>query len=228
MGKAVTASRIPTGEERDLLISARYLLSKNTGGEVKAPIKRISLRRAKFYFAGIGIAALLGVLVTLTLNFYILEEPIPVPEALEQKGDADMHLDKIHYTSTNDQGVKEWELKASTANYFKNNSVAEFEDVHVIFYSEKERIFTVRGDTGILNTETKDIELSGNVIGTSSDGYQFQTEFLSYEADKRLARTDKKVLLESPQFNLEGWGMVMDLEKEKVFLLNDVRAQAKK
>ena len=228
MGKAVTTSPIPIGKERDLLISTQYLLSKNTGGKVKAPIKRISLQRAKFYFAGIGIAALLGVLVTLALNFSLLEETVPVPEIPEKAGDADMHLDKIHYTSTNDQGVKEWELKASTANYFKDNNVAEFEDVDVIFYSEEERTFTVRGDTGILNTETKDIELSGNVIGTSSDGYRFQTEFLAYEAEKQQATTDKKVLLESPQFNLEGWGMVMDLEKEKVFLLNDVRAHAKK
>jgi len=186
------------------------------------------LKRAKFYFAGIGITALLGVLVTLALNFSILKETVPVPEIPEKTGDADMHLDKIHYTSTNGQGVKEWELKASTANYFKDKNVAEFEDVDVIFYSEEERTFTVRGDIGILNTETKDIELSGNVIGTSSDGYQFQTEFLAYEAAKQQATTDKKVLLKSPQFNLEGWGMVMDLEKEKVFLLKDVRAQAKK
>ena len=156
---------------------------------------------------------MLGVLVTLILNFSILKETVPVPEIPEKKGDADMHLDKIHYTSTNDQGVKEWELTASTANYFKDNNVAEFEDVDIIFYSDKGRIFTIRGDTGILNTETRDFELSGNVIGTSSDGYQVQTEFLSYDADKQQARTDKKVLLESAQFNLEGWGMVMDLEK---------------
>lgn len=228
MGKAVAASRLSIGGKWSLLTSAQYLLSKQTGGEVKATMKKISRRRAKFYFAGMGIAALLGVLVALILNFSILEEPAPVPEVLEKKGDADMHLDKIHYTSTNDQGIKEWELKASTANYFKDNNLAEFEDVDVVFYSEEKGTFTVRGDTGILNTETKDIELSGNVIGTSSDGYRFQTESLSYEADKRLARTEKKVHLDSPQFNLVGWGMVMDLEKEKVFLLNDVRAQAKK
>jgi LPS export ABC transporter protein LptC len=228
MGKAVTASRIPIGKERDLLIFTHYLLSKDTGGKVKAPIKGMSLKRAKFYFAGTGIAGLLVVLVILALNFSVREQTAPVPEIAEKTRDADMHLDKIHYTSTNDQGVTEWELKASTANYFKGNKVAEFEDVDIIFYSEKERTFTVRGDTGILNTETRDVELSGNVIGTSSDGYRFQTEFLSYEAAKQQARTDKKVLLESPQFNLEGWGMVMDMEKEKVFLLNDVRALGKK
>ncbi len=228
MGKAVTTSRIPIGKEQDLLIFTHYLLSKDTSGKVKAPIKGMSLKRAKFYFAGIGIAGLLVVLVILALNFSVREQTAPVPEIAEKTRDADMHLDKIHYTSTNDQGVTEWELKASTANYFKGNKVAEFEDVDIIFYSEKERTFTVRGDTGILNTETRDVELSGNVIGTSSDGYRFQTEFLSYEAAKQQARTDKKVLLESPQFNLEGWGMVMDLEKEKVFLLNDVRALGKK
>jgi len=194
---------------------------------VKLNIKKISLRRANFYLAGIGIAAFLGVLIVLTLNFYVARETIPIPEIPENTSGADMQFNKIHYTSTDEQGIKEWELNAVTANYFREKKLAEFEEVDIIFYSKKGGIFTMRGDIGLLNTETRDIQLSGNVIGTSNDGYRFRTESLTYKADKRQAKTDDKVFLEGPQFNLEGWGMIMDLENEKVMLQNDVRAQGK-
>ena len=162
------------------------------------------------------------------LNFFILKDSIIPPKLIKNIPNADMQLHKIHYTSTNEQGEKEWELDATTANYFKDKKLAEFHDVSIIFYSKKGKTFTLRGDTGSLNTETKDVYLSGNVVGTSSDGYQFRTETLTYKANKHRAKTDRKVVLEGPQFNLEGRGMVMDLEKEKVFLLKDVRAREKK
>lgn len=226
MGNIFTAFRMSAINILGIPSSENHL-SSNTTDTVKLSIKRIPLQRAKLYFAGAGIAALLGVFASLLLNSYLAKETIPVPEIPEGTQDADMHLNKIHYTSTNKEGVKEWELKALAANYFKDKNLAEFEGVDIIFYSEKGRTFSLRGDHGLLNTETKDMQLSGKVIGTSSDGYQFKTEFLTYEADKRQAKTDRKVYLEAPQFNLEGLGMVMDLKKEKMVLLNDVRAQAK-
>ncbi len=189
---------------------------------------KFSLPRAKFYLAGVGIAALLWVIITLIFNFLTVEDVGPTPKIPEKSKEADIQLKKIHYTSTDDKGVKEWELEALSANYFQDEELIEFENVKVIFYSKKGKVFTLRGDNGILNIKTRDIQLSGNVIGTSNDGYRFQTESLVYKADKHQARTDDKVFLEGPYFDLEGRGMIMDVEREKVSLLNEVRAVEKK
>lgn len=188
----------------------------------------LSLPRTKAYVAGIGIAAFVGVIIVLVLNFSLSRDTIQEPEPPANTKDADMNFQKIHYTSTDENGVKEWELTALAANYFQAKKLAEFEKVDITFYYKEGQVFTLRSDIGLLNITTRDITLSGNVIGTSNDGYQFRTGSLQYNAEKRQAKTEDKAFLEGPQFSLEGKGMVVDIEREKIFLLNDVQARGKK
>ena len=44
------------------------------------------------------------------------EKKIPMPDS-----QADLKLDRVHYTETR-EGVKEWELEATSAQYFKGES----------------------------------------------------------------------------------------------------------
>jgi LPS export ABC transporter protein LptC len=188
---------------------------------------KIAFKKAKRFLAGIGVASFLGIIIVLTLTLSEKKTPKPPPVPENPQG-ADIIINNFEYTSTNAQGVKEWKLKSDTASYFQGNKMVGFEKVNATFYSKEGRTFTVMADKGILNTEAKDFELSGNVVGTSSDGYKFRTETLTYTGDKNQARTDKKVYLESPQFKLEGTGMVLDVKEQKLFLVKNVKAQVTK
>jgi len=188
---------------------------------------KIAFKKAKRFLAGIGVASFLGIIIVLTLTLSEKKTPKPPPVPENPQG-ADIIINNFEYTSTNAQGVKEWKLKSDTASYFQGNKMVGFKKVNATFYSKEGRTFTVMADKGILNTEAKDFELSGNVVGTSSDGYKFRTETLTYTGDKNQARTDKKVYLESPQFKLEGTGMVLDVKEQKLFLVKNVKAQVTK
>jgi len=194
---------------------------------VKFIPNKIAFKRSKRFLAGIGVASFLGIIIVLTLTLSEKETPKPPPVPENPQG-ADIIINNFEYTSTNAQGVKEWKLKSDTASYFQGNKMVGFKKVNATFYSKEGRTFTVRADKGTLNTEAKDFELSGNVVGTSSDGYTFRTETLTYTADKNQARTNMKVYLESPQFKLEGTGMVLDVKEQKLFLVKNVKAQATK
>ena len=189
--------------------------------------KKIAFKRTKLFLAGIGVASFVGIIIVLTLTLSG-KEPPKLPPAPENPQGADIIINNFEYASTNAQGVKEWTLKSDTASYFQDNKVVGFKKVNATFYTKEGRTFTVRGDRGTLNTESKDFELSGNVVGTSSDGYTFRTETLAYSADKSQARTNKKVYLENPQVKLEGTGMVLDVKEQKVFLANSVTAKITK
>ena len=189
--------------------------------------KKITFKRTKLFLAGIGVVSFLGIIVVLTLTLSEKEPPKPPPVPENPQG-ADIIINNFEYTSTNSQGVTEWKLKSDTASYFQDNKTVGFKKVNATFYAKEGRTFTVQGDKGTLNTDSKDFELSGNVVGTPSDGYIFRTQTLTYAADKNQARTNKKVYLESPQFKLEGTGMVLDVKEQKLFLVNNVRAQATK
>jgi LPS export ABC transporter protein LptC len=194
---------------------------------VKFIPKKITFKRTKLFLAGIGVASFLGIIIVLTLTLSGKETPKPPPVPENPQG-ADIIINNFEYTSTDSQGATEWKLASDTASYFQDNKMVGFKKVNATFYSKEGRTFTVKADKGTLNTEAKDFELSGNVVGTSSDGYTFHTETLTYTAEKNQARTDKKVYLQSPQFKLEGIGMVLDVKEQKLFLVNNVRAQTAK
>lgn len=189
------------------------------------PEAPIFLHRVKVVLALLTLVGFLGVVSALGVRIFSAKDATPVPTRTGNSPDANHVFQEIHYTSTNEQGVTEWELKALKADFFQDQSMAGFKEVEVKFFSQEGRLFTLRGDTGTLNTKTRDFQLSGNVVGTSSDGYRFETEAISYEATKRQVKSDAKVLLESPQLILEGLGMVMDLDQQKVSLSKNVVAR---
>ncbi|MBN2468330.1 MAG: LPS export ABC transporter periplasmic protein LptC [Deltaproteobacteria bacterium] len=191
--------------------------------------QRLSRAKVTFYVAALGIAALLGVAVTLTFNVLLSrEQSATIPVIPENSTDADHVFQGIDYTATNKEGMTEWRLTAATARYFEENKRAELKTVGITFYSKEGAVYRVRGDNGVFNTESKDVQLSGNIIGTSNDGYQFRTTSILYKADTKKAQTDDRVFLEGPQVNLEGQGMVVDVEKKRILLLHNVKAHVKR
>ena len=47
---------------------------------------------------------------------------------------ADLKLDRLRYTETR-EGIKEWELEAASAQYFKDQGTVVFEKVKATFFS---------------------------------------------------------------------------------------------
>lgn len=187
-------------------------------------MKFISFKKTKRLLIGVGAVSFFTILLVLTITLSE-KEPSKPPPAPENPQGADIIINKFEYTSTNAQGVTEWKLTSDSASYFQDNKMVGFKKVYAVFYSKDGRILTMQADNGTLNTAAKDFELSGNVVGTSSDGYTFRTDSLTYTAEKNQARTDKKVYLDSPQFKLEGKGMVLDVKEQKIFLVSNVKAQ---
>jgi LPS export ABC transporter protein LptC len=124
---------------------------------------------------------------------------------------ADLVIKNVHYINTN-CGKKEWELKADSGQYFKDQELAIFKDVSVkIFFKSGEHIMLV-GDEGEIATNTGDVEIRKNVVLNSGDLYHFETDSLKYDLKKRSGYGMK----------LKGIGICIDIDREKFFVLNNV------
>jgi len=137
-----------------------------------------------------------------------------------------MEIKDVHYSHTNQDAVKEWELNAKSAQFFKEKNQVIFKEPVVTFYSEQGKRYTLTGDEGELFTDTQNIKISGNVIGKGYQG-EFHTNSLTYNAQDKKITTEDRVRFQNKQFGVEGVGMVVDVEKEKLSLLNNIRAQGK-
>ncbi|RPI48821.1 MAG: LPS export ABC transporter periplasmic protein LptC [Chloroflexi bacterium] len=142
--------------------------------------------------------------------------PPPKPELA-----ADLKLDRVHYLETR-EGVKEWELEAVSAVYFKDENSIVLEKVRAVFYGKGQEGYVLLGEKGKYNTQTKVIEVSDGVKIDSSQGYRLRTRSLTYQAEQRELRTSDPVEMKGPDLEVTGVGMVVDLNRQRVKILGGV------
>ena len=165
----------------------------------------------------LGSLGFVGVLVWQTLTPRSTEKISPSkPDA-----SADLRLDRVHYTETR-EGVKEWELEATSAVYRKEGDTVMLEKIRATFYGKNQESYRLIGEKGRFNTQTKVIEVYDGVRIDSSNGYHMRTRSLKYQADQKELHTPDPVELEGPSIRVEGVGMIVELNRERVKILGGV------
>jgi LPS export ABC transporter protein LptC len=169
-------------------------------------------------FVGVIILSSLAVVAIMTWRTLAppTEKNIPVPTT-----SADLKLDRVHYTETR-EGVKEWELEATSAQYFKEENTILFDKVKATFFGKEGQAYILVGEKGRFNTTTKAMELFDGIKLESSDGYQMRTRSLKYQAGKREFRTSDAVEIKGPQIRVEGIGLIVDLDRQRMKVLRRV------
>jgi LPS export ABC transporter protein LptC len=141
-------------------------------------------------------------------------------------GGADMRLEKIRFVEDK-HGQKTWELEAKSIQQYQNQNIMELEDVKVIVYMEGGRTVIISGNKGKVHQDSKDMELVGDVLLTSSDGYRLKTHSVSYHHSEKKVTTPDPVEIEGKEIQLVGTGMFVDMEAKTIKVLNQVKTRWK-
>jgi LPS export ABC transporter protein LptC len=141
-----------------------------------------------------------------------------IPESVEP--DATLSIGKIHQTATR-KGKKEWSLEANSARYVDKTSQMVLKDLMVTFFLDDKSEITLAADKGILNTDSNDIEVSGNVVVKNKE-YKLLTEKLNYAHDKRVLYSTAPVTISGPSAHLAADTISFDLNTKKVTLEGSV------
>lgn len=139
-------------------------------------------------------------------------------------GGADMQLKKIRFVEDK-QGQKTWELEAESVQQYQEQNMMVLEDVKVTFYAKEGRIIYLTGKQGKVYQDTKNVDLLGDVVLTSNDGYRLKTHSASYRHSERTVSTADPVEIDGEQIRLTGKGMVVDVEAKTFKILSQVKTQ---
>ena len=142
-------------------------------------------------------------------------------EASQEQTVADLKLDQMRYTETR-EGIKEWELEAASAIYFKEENTVVCDRVKATFYGKNQKTYVLVSGKGKFYPQTKTIEVFGGVTIDSSDGYQLRTQSLKYEAEKKELFTTDRVKMAGPQLSVEGVGLIVDIDHSRLKVLHQV------
>jgi len=141
-------------------------------------------------------------------------------------GGADMRMEKVRFVEDK-QGKKTWELEANSVQQYQDQNLMVLEDVKVTFYSKEGQTFILTGSKGKVDQSSRNVELVGDVVLTSSDGYQLKTQSISYRHSEKLVSTSDPVNIEGEQIRLTGIGMLVNMEAKTFKVLSQVKTQLK-
>jgi LPS export ABC transporter protein LptC/lipopolysaccharide transport protein LptA len=96
------------------------------------------------------------------------------------------------------QGSRDWELFSERAENSKGIGNWKLEVVKVLFYNNDRVDFTVTGQKGNIDSESKNMRIEGNVVTKSSNGYTFQSNSMTYMSTQRVLISPDVIKMSAP------------------------------
>lgn len=145
---------------------------------------------------------------------------------LDRLPDVALQLKDFHRAKI-EGGRKVWELWGEEARYLKGEKQAVIKKPRLIFYDKNGRTLEAIGDVGRLfftDEELEEMSMKG-AVQVNYQGYVLRTEEAFYFKRKNQVVAPGKVTLKAEGLELEGVGMEIGLEEEKVRLLKEVKTK---
>jgi len=176
-----------------------------------AVINHKNLNKLKLFFL-LFIVISLTVVIAVFINYRrILKNPEKLISSLPK--DSNLSIGKIHQTSTKN-GVKEFTLDASSASYTASKKMVVLNDLSLTFFLKNKQEIYLTANQGILETDSKDIEIAGNVI-VSNENSKLFTKKIQYKHDQRLLLSKVPVKIVGDSYQLTADMMSLDLNTNK-------------
>lgn len=192
------------------------------------------MKKALLSFIALALLAFAGAVIHSSGRGEPPELPAATPE------DRSAVIEKVRYFgySGEDDGRREWELEADSAELFRGEDLTVFKGVKVVFFSKDGDLYTLRSMGGTYSESAGVIALTGGVTLISSgdeggvavgpDGsYSFRAKSVEYSTRSREVTSRGKVEIESDNFIVTGVGFEMDVEKSAFSILSDVKTVLK-
>jgi len=117
-------------------------------------------------------------------------------------------------------GLQNWILTAKRADISKDGNEADLTDVEM---EVKNKGITIFAEKGLYNLDTKKISIEGTITA-KNNAYSITTGQIEIDSDAGLLTTGKEVLIEGKKFTLQGKGMEINNNEQKVRIMKDVKA----
>lgn len=134
---------------------------------------------------------------------------------------ASMALANVRQTAVKN-GIKEWHLEAVAATLLEAEHKMILDQPQVEFYLQSGEVLTLTAMKGELDTETNDIQVSGQVVVRDHD-YTLTGEAFAYSHDQDRLVSQAPVEIRSERFNLTAQRMMVDLKTHQTELAGSVK-----
>ncbi|WP_300671768.1 LPS export ABC transporter periplasmic protein LptC [Desulfoluna sp.] len=134
---------------------------------------------------------------------------------------ATFSLDKMRHTASR-QGVDEWSVEADTVHLYSTENRAEFIELTARYFEKSGNITVMTADKGSLNTQTRNMTVTGNVVVTRG-ALTIKSDALSYAKAAHTITSKTPVAISDGISNLFGDTLFLDLTVGRLELDGNVK-----
>ena len=117
-------------------------------------------------------------------------------------------------------GVQSWVLTAKRADISKKGDEANLTDIKV---EVKDKGVTIYADKGLYNMDTRKMSIEGPITAKKDD-YSITTAQVEIDSSTGILKTNEDVHIKGQKFTLQGKGMEIKNNEQKVRIMKDVKA----
>jgi len=182
-------------------------------------LKNHNHKKLKLILLSVIVSALGIILAVFITNRNSLENDGHIVSDMRSK--ANISIGKAHQTAIKN-GIKEWNLEAASVNYMGDNNQAIFQDLFITFYLKDKSQVYLTANKGILNIDSNDMEIFGNVV-IKNTTYRLKTENLFYRHNRRIIFSKVPVTVTGAAFELAADSMSLNLNTNKTIFEGKVQ-----
>lgn len=141
-------------------------------------------------------------------------------------GKADVKIGQFSVVQSH-EGVKNWELRADRAEIFEKDQKALLEKIAVTIQTSQGVELSLDGDSGTINTRTKDFSLEkreGPMVIQLSNGYTIETPALSWLNDQKIIIAEGPARITGPRIEIHGNELRVAPDNQEVTVSGHVQA----
>ncbi|MCB9026181.1 MAG: LPS export ABC transporter periplasmic protein LptC [Bdellovibrionaceae bacterium] len=148
----------------------------------------------------------------------------------QDQGPVEQRLTGMHLIESRQQ-EKEWELWSNEAKNYKNKRIWDLETVKVKFFGKNGVVFNVTGKKGKVEVISKNMEVEGEVVTKTSNGYIFRTEKIKYNSKEKTLIGPEDIEMLGPldankqRMNLRGTHLIANLDSALMEIKSNVVAE---
>lgn len=184
------------------------------------------------------------ILLFLLFLVIIVEVVVILPQILDQEsvqepmndfnfqdqGPVEQRLTGMHLIESRQQ-EKEWELWSDEAKTYKDKRIWDLETVKVKFFGNNGVVFDVTGKRGRVEINSKNMEVIGDVVTKTSNGYILKTQKIKYNSKEKTLVGPQDIEMLGPidenkqRMNLTGANFIANLDSALMEIKNSVVAE---
>ncbi len=178
-------------------------------------------RKYRYLFVAFIAVSVAGIAALAIFHYWRVNAPALTFSGAKGVG---VKIDNVHYTSAR-QGRVEWELFAVSATRYKTGDLTALDTIRLVFHVKGDvSPYTLTAKEALYREGAGEVDATGGVTVTSGTGYSLRTERLKYNAKAARITSDDRVEIITNGMKVTGAGLLIEIDRGKLFLFKDVRA----